>query len=131
MSATYQPLSGIYGSVVINGITLCVDSFSFSEDSNIQAAPSFCGAPYMDYTEGLRTATYRLSGTWNFLFNPMVTLKIGRKYSVILRLHNQLVATGTGWLKEFTVSDDVDGKVNYSMTLIADSAFTDFSGANA
>lgn len=133
MSApTYIPRSGVGGSVFAGGHTLAMDHWDAVFRSNIIDAPSFVSAPWMTRASGLKQAIINCSGTWNDLVNPFLnSIKVGTQIGVILGISNGVSSTLTCWVSEVPVVDDVDGLCSWSMTLLSDYIFEDFSGTNA
>lgn len=129
---SYLPISGRLGFVRVNGTTLSVDHFDQDITSNIIAAPSFTGSPYVEHTSGLKSTRITISGTWNGLFNLNSTLKVGLQYTVILGITGTVESgDDDAWLESLHVSDDADGKAEFTMSFVGDWIFTDFSGGDA
>lgn len=131
-SANYIPRSGVGGSVFVQGHTLAVDHWDAQLKNNIIDAPSFVTAPWMTRAGGLKQAQINISGTYNDLFNPFLnSIKLGTQVGVILGINTTTSATYICWVADVPVVDDVDGLCTYSMTLLSEYEFEDFSGTNA
>lgn len=132
MSAIYKPRSGVGGSAFVGGQTLSINHWDVSFQANIIDAPSFTSAPWVDHAVGLKRARITISGTWNDLQNPFsVGIKIGASVGCILGIAGAVDSTFTALCESYDVTDDVDGLCEYTMVLVADYEFEDFSATLA
>lgn len=133
--STYQPTSGVYGRVGIAGYTLAVDHFGQDGEANVMEAPSFPGANigYMEHCVGMKKTVITFGGTWNAGFNPFANgIKLGRSYNVALQIIGlDIGGDGDAIVQNFRVTNSADGKAEYTLTLVGDFIFSDFSGGAA
>lgn len=137
--ASYTPQSGINGRVIwaSNSYTydMPVDTYVWSANNNIQEAPSFTGAPFVEHCNGMKRANMTVTGTWNADKNPFNTaplMQIGDEGELTLKMNADDKATApTARIASWDITDFVDGKAEYVITFIADWKFDDFGDDEA
>ncbi len=132
--ASYLPQPGTTGSLTINNLTLCADSWEWDGAINLIKAPSFCGGGYMEFAVGKATNTMVVTGTWDGGFNPFSAgLKVGTQGNIVILKINALVfARSTNVIiVDWNIKDEADGVAYYTLTMSGDFIFNDFSNTPA
>lgn len=131
--ASYLPASGVLGSMNFNNINLSAAVWNWHEEVNVIDAPSFTGAPYMEYAIGMARGVFEFSGTWNLNFNPHANgMKIGNRGTAIFRINGAIVARAADVIvQSWDVVDDSDGAATYVCRMVGDWQFYDFAGGPA
>lgn len=140
MTIDYIAASGILTSLtIINSddatVALAAASWDWDAVENVQDAPGMGRGGFVDHAPGLKRSVIMASGTWNISFNPFVTaptLKLGQTVTVQLGINGSISAEAPNAIvSRWHVHAEVDGKVDWECTLIADGSFDDFSNTAA
>lgn len=133
MTQTFNAASGIVASVQLGAYTLCADGWDWNDEMNLIPTPSFCGGRYMEYAAGKLTGNFSITGTYNLGQNPfLLGFKTGSVVVSIFRINNAVVASClTTIVQKWNVHSEADGTTRYTVDLVGDWLFNDFSNTAA
>lgn len=132
MAISIIPATGKTGSYTFNNATLCIDNWTERAEVDVVDVSNFCSGDYKERAVIRKSASVTIEGVWDLSRNPFAaSLKLGLTGILILRINNVVFSTMTAIVNGWRVDDNASSVVRYSIDLVSDGAFTDFSNTAA